>query len=63
MPFTTVAAGIWGALLCLLGYLFWGSVDELLALIGRGSLGLAIAAVVTVGAVALHRQRRAAAQR
>jgi hypothetical protein len=52
-----------GALLCVLGYLFWGSLDDLLELISRGSIGLAVVAAIVAGAIALYRQRRPAAQR
>lgn len=62
LPYTTIAAGLWGALLCVLGYLFWSSLDELLELISRGSIGLAVAAVIVVAGIAVHRQRRTAPQ-
>jgi hypothetical protein len=52
-----------GAQLCVLGYLFWGSIDDVLELISRGSIGLAVLAAIVAGAIALHRQRRLAAQR
>jgi membrane protein DedA with SNARE-associated domain len=63
VPYTTIAAGVWGALLCVLGYLFWGSLDELVKLISRGSIGLAVTAAIVAGAIVLYRQRRPAAQR
>ena len=62
LPYTTIAAGLWGALLCVLGYLFWGSLDDLLQLISRGSIGLAVVAVVVAGAVIVYRQRGPAPQ-
>ncbi len=63
LPYTTIAAGVWGALLCVLGYLFWGSLDDLMELISRGSIGLAVVAAIVAGAITLYRQRRPAAQR
>jgi membrane protein DedA with SNARE-associated domain len=63
LPYTTIAAGLWGALLCVLGYLFWSSFDDLLQLISRGSIVLAVSAVIVGGSVALYRQRRPAPQR
>jgi membrane protein DedA with SNARE-associated domain len=63
VPYTTIAAGLWGALLCVLGYLFWGSLDELLTLISRGSIVLAVTVALVAGGVILYRQRRPATQR
>jgi membrane protein DedA with SNARE-associated domain len=63
LPYTTIAAGLWGALLCVLGYLFWGSLDDVLDVIRRGSIGLAVTAVIGTGAIILYRQRRPAAPR
>jgi membrane protein DedA with SNARE-associated domain len=60
LPYTTIAAGLWGASLCVLGYLFWGSLDDLVQLISRGSIGLAVAAAIIAGVIALYRQRRPA---
>jgi membrane protein DedA with SNARE-associated domain len=62
LPYTTIAAGLWGALLCVLGYLFWGSLEDLLELIRRGSIGLAVAAVIVAGGIIVYRQRRPAPQ-
>jgi membrane protein DedA with SNARE-associated domain len=56
--YTTIASGLWAATFSLLGYAFWQSLDELLALTKQGTLTLAAIGAVIVGAVALHRRRR-----
>lgn len=56
--YTTIASGLWAATFSLLGYAFWQSLDELLALTKQGTFTLAAVVAVMVGAVALHRRRR-----
>lgn len=56
--YTTIASGLWAATFSLLGYAFWQSLDELLALTKQGTLTLVAVVAVIVGAVALHRRRR-----
>jgi membrane protein DedA with SNARE-associated domain len=56
--YTAIASGLWAATFCLLGYAFWQSLDELLALTKQGTLTLAAAVAAIVGALALYRRRR-----
>jgi len=56
--YTTIASGLWAATFSLLGYAFWQSLDELLALTKQGTLTLAAVVAVIAGAVVLHRRRR-----
>jgi membrane protein DedA with SNARE-associated domain len=60
--YTTVASGIWAASFCLLGYAFWRSLDELIALTRQGTLTFAAVVAVIVGAVALRRRLRVRAE-
>jgi membrane protein DedA with SNARE-associated domain len=60
IPYTTIAAGLWAAMFCWLGYAFWQSLDQLLVMIRHGSLALAGAVTIAVAAVTLHRRRRRA---
>jgi membrane protein DedA with SNARE-associated domain len=63
VPYTTVAAGLWGALVCILGYVFSSSLNEVTSLVGRGSIGIVIAVAVLAALWTLYRQLRPAAQR
>lgn len=56
VPYTTIAAGLWATLFCLLGYAFWHSFGELMQIARQGTLGFGIAVGVIVGTVALYRQ-------
>jgi membrane protein DedA with SNARE-associated domain len=56
--YTTIASGLWAATFSLLGYAFWQSLDELLALTRQGTLTLGAVVAVIVGTVALYRRRR-----
>ena len=55
IPLTTLAAGIWAATFSVLGYLFWQSLDQLLALTKQGTFALAAVIALTVGSTALYR--------
>ena len=46
-PYDIVGAGLWGTTFALLGYLFWQSIDQVLALAKKGSV--ALAAVIVLG--------------
>lgn len=58
IPYTTLAAGIWATTFCVLGYLFWQSLDQLIAVTKQGTLGLAVVVALAAGAVALYQYRR-----
>jgi membrane protein DedA with SNARE-associated domain len=63
VPYTTHAAGLWGAVVCLLGYAFSSSLDEAMTLVSRGSIGIVIAVAVLAALWTAYRQLRPAAQR
>jgi membrane protein DedA with SNARE-associated domain/membrane-associated phospholipid phosphatase len=52
LPYDVVGAGIWGCGLVTLGYVFWKSFDQLLALAKQGALALGFTIALIVGAVA-----------
>jgi membrane protein DedA with SNARE-associated domain len=64
VPATIAAAGMWAVACCLLGFVFWNSIDHAVDLARQGSL--AIAAVVALGAAGAYafkrRRRRLAAE-
>jgi membrane protein DedA with SNARE-associated domain len=57
IPCTALAAGIWAATFCTLGYAFWQSLDQLLAVTKDGTLALAVAIAVLAGATVIYRRR------
>ena len=61
IPFTTVASGAWAATFCLLGFLFWRSLDDLLVVTEKGSLAL-LALLATAVAALAWRERRSPAR-
>jgi undecaprenyl-diphosphatase len=63
LPMTAAAAAIWATACTLLGYVFWNSVDEALALAKEGSLVVAAVAVVGVAVGLVAKRRRGRRQR
>ncbi len=63
IPLTTLAAGIWAITFSVLGYLFWQSLDQLLAVTKQGSFALAAVIALAVGAIALYRHLRGRSRR
>jgi membrane protein DedA with SNARE-associated domain len=62
LPATVSAAGVWAVACSLLGYVFWNSLDEAVAIARNGSLAIAALVGLTVaGAVAVRRIRRRSA--
>jgi undecaprenyl-diphosphatase len=59
IPATTVAAGIWAATCCVVGYAFWQSFDDVAAIVKESTFGIAAAALLVAGAVLLARRLRA----
>lgn len=55
IPLTTLAAGIWAATFCVLGYFFWHSLDQLIALTKQGTFALAAVIALVVAAIAVYR--------
>jgi len=58
IPYDVIAAGLWSATFCLLGYFFWRSLDQVLTVAKKGALALAVVIGVVVGGVAAYRYLR-----
>jgi membrane protein DedA with SNARE-associated domain/membrane-associated phospholipid phosphatase len=58
LPYDVVGAGLWGASLVVLGYVFWQSFSTLLGYAKKGALALGAVIVVVVGVVWLVRWLR-----
>jgi undecaprenyl-diphosphatase len=59
IPYTTIASGVWAVTFCVLGYVFWHSLDDVVAVTKQGTMGLVAAIAVVVASIALYRRRRA----
>jgi undecaprenyl-diphosphatase len=55
IPITTIAAGIWAGTFAVLGYLFWQSLDNVIAITERGTFALLVTVVVTIAAIVAFR--------
>jgi membrane protein DedA with SNARE-associated domain len=58
VPYDVLGSGLQTSLLCLLGFVFWRSVDRVLAVARRGTLALSATLVVLVGLVVAVRWLR-----
>lgn len=58
IPYSIVGTGLWAALFCTLGYLFWSSFDRVAHLVGQAILGFGVTVGVIVGVVMAYRRRR-----
>jgi undecaprenyl-diphosphatase len=58
IPYDVIAAGLWSALFCLLGYVFWRSLDRVLAIAKQGAFALGAVIGAAVAAVVLYRYLR-----
>jgi membrane protein DedA with SNARE-associated domain/membrane-associated phospholipid phosphatase len=58
LPYDVLGAGLWSALFCLLGYLFWRSLGTVEAYIGRGAAAFTTVVVVGLAIVFAVRLRR-----
>jgi membrane protein DedA with SNARE-associated domain/membrane-associated phospholipid phosphatase len=63
LPYDVLAAGAWSATFCVLGYLFWRSIDQLTTYVSRGLFAFGTLVVVIAGLVGLVRLRRDPAAR
>jgi membrane protein DedA with SNARE-associated domain/membrane-associated phospholipid phosphatase len=59
LPYDVLGAGLWGTTFALLGFFFWRSIDQVLALAKQGALALAAVIVLVVALVWLVRWVRA----
>jgi membrane protein DedA with SNARE-associated domain/membrane-associated phospholipid phosphatase len=57
IPYSIVGCGLWSALFCSIGYLFWRSFDQVANLVGHAVLGFGVTVAVIVGAVVAYRRR------
>lgn len=58
IAYTAVAAGLWSATFCLLGFAFWQSLDQLIAITQQGTLALGVVIAVGVAAIVVYRRVR-----
>ena len=58
LPYDVLAAGAMGTAFCLLGYVFWHSLDQVLAIARKGLFALATTMVVVVALIAAVRWLR-----
>jgi membrane protein DedA with SNARE-associated domain/membrane-associated phospholipid phosphatase len=58
LPYDVLAAGMMGTAFCLLGYVFWKSLDQVLAIAKQGTLALGTTIVVVAGIVVAVRWLR-----
>jgi membrane protein DedA with SNARE-associated domain/membrane-associated phospholipid phosphatase len=58
IPYDVIAAGLWSAVFCLLGYVFWRSLDQVLDVAKKGALAFAVVVGIAVAAVAAYRYLR-----
>jgi membrane protein DedA with SNARE-associated domain/membrane-associated phospholipid phosphatase len=63
LPYDVLAAGAWSTTFCVLGYLFWRSIDKLTTYVSRGLFAFGTLVVVIAAIVALIRLRRDAEAR
>jgi len=54
-PADIVAAGLWSATFCLLGFVFWRSFSQVIALAKRSALALGLVISLVVGSIAAYR--------
>ena len=63
IPYDVIAAGVWSATFVLLGYVFWRSFHEVIAIAKQGAFAFGTVVVVLVGAVVAVRHFRDPANR
>jgi undecaprenyl-diphosphatase len=58
VPYDVLGAGIQSSLLCIVGYVFWQSLDQVLAIVKKGALALSTVIVLLVAIVTVVRWLR-----
>ncbi len=58
LPFDVLGAGLWATTFIMLGYVFWHSLDQVLAIAKQGAFGLGLVISVIVGLIWLVRHFR-----
>jgi undecaprenyl-diphosphatase len=56
LPYSVLGTGIWGPGLCVLGYIFWQSFDEVTKIAGRATLVFSVLVAIGVGVWYLRKQ-------
>jgi len=63
LPYSVVGTGIWGPGLCVLGYIFWQSFDQVTKIAGRATLVFTVLVAIGVGVWQLRKRLRDPEQR
>ncbi len=63
LPYDILGAGVWGTTFCVLGYLFWHSIDQVIAIAKTGALALGSTITVVVVLIVAVRWFREEANR
>ena len=58
LPYDVLAAGLWAITFCVLGFVFWRSIDQLTTYVSRGLFALGTLVALIAGIVALIHLRR-----
>ena len=54
VPYDVLGAGLWATTFCLLGFIFWRSLDQVLSIAKQGAFALGTVIAVVVGIVAVR---------
>jgi membrane protein DedA with SNARE-associated domain/membrane-associated phospholipid phosphatase len=63
IPYDILSAGLFGSFFCLLGFIFWHSLDKVSAIAGKGALGFGILAALIIGGIIAFKRLRDPADR
>ena len=63
LPFSIIGSGLWASLFCVLGFVFYRSLDRVTAVAGKATLALGLTVAMIVGAVFAYRRLRQAENR
>src|ERR687890_131123 len=63
IPFSIIGSGLWATLFCVLGYVFYRSLDRVTAVAGKATLAFGITVALIVGGVYAYRRLRRAESR
>ena len=63
LPFSIIGSGLWATLFCVLGYIFYRSLDRVTAVAGKATLAFGITVALVVGIVYAYRRLRRAEDR
>jgi membrane protein DedA with SNARE-associated domain/membrane-associated phospholipid phosphatase len=63
LPYSVVGTGLWGALYCVLGYVFYRSFDRVAKIAGQATFGFALVVGVVAAVVYTYRRLRTQEQR